>query len=57
MKLTIEINVSKDIDLEHAYNSCTDALNFSSNVTQLEYDLIENILSQIQIKQHEHTRP
>ncbi len=48
MKVTIEIEVHDGIDLEHAYQSVTDAMYFSNNVTQKEHNLVESFISQLQ---------
>jgi hypothetical protein len=50
MKITIEVNVPEDIDLDHAYQSVTDALYLPQNVTQAEYTLVSNILDQLASK-------
>lgn len=50
MKITIEVNVPDEVDLDHAYNSVTDALYILHNVTQLEYNMVANILNQLAAK-------
>lgn len=47
MERILRINVPEGVDLEHAYQSITDALYLPENVTQAEYDLIERILSDL----------
>lgn len=46
--MTIEIKIPPSMDVKHAMDSISDALYFSGNVTQEEYDFIYNILQQIQ---------
>lgn len=48
MKVTIEIEIPEGIDLDHAYQSVTDAMYFSGNVTQTEYDLVERFITALQ---------
>jgi hypothetical protein len=50
MKITIEVNVPEEIDLDHTYQAVTDALYLPQNVTQLEYTLVSNILDQLASK-------
>jgi len=50
MKITIEVNVPEDVDLDHTYQSVTDALYLPQNVTQAEYTLVSNILDQLASK-------
>ena len=50
-KVTIEIELPDSIDLEHAYQSVTDALYLPENVTQQEYDLVANFLDKLQQNQ------
>jgi len=50
MKITIEVNVPEDIDLDHAYQSVTDALYLPRSVTQQEYNLVASILNQLASK-------
>lgn len=45
-----EIEIPSNIDWNHAMKSISDALYFSNNVTQEEYDFIFNILQNIQSK-------
>ena len=47
MERILRINVPEGVDLEHAYQSITDALYLPESVTQAEYDLIERILSDL----------
>lgn len=47
MKITIEVNVPDGVDLDHAYQSVTDALYLPHNVTQEEYNLVASILNQL----------
>jgi hypothetical protein len=50
MKVSIEVNVPEGLDLDHAYQSVTDALYFPHNVTQQEYNLVASILNQLASK-------
>jgi hypothetical protein len=50
MKITIEVNVPDEVDLDHAYQSVTDAMYLPQNVTQLEYTMVANILNQLASK-------
>jgi hypothetical protein len=50
MKVTIEVNVPEGVDLDHAYQSVTDALYLPQSVTQLEYTMVSNILNQLASK-------
>jgi hypothetical protein len=50
MKITIEVNVPDGVDLDHAYQSVTDALYLPQNVTQAEYNLVASILNQLASK-------
>lgn len=45
MKICIEINVPTGIDLYHCINSVTDAMNVNSNVTDQEYEFVEELLT------------
>lgn len=47
MKVSIEIEIPEGIDLSHTYDSVTDAMYFANNVTQAEFNLIENIISKL----------
>ena len=47
MKVSIEIEIPEGIDLAHTYDSVTDAMYFANNVTQAEFNLIENIISKL----------
>jgi hypothetical protein len=47
MKITIEVNVPDGLDLDHAYQSVTDALYLPHNVTQDEYNLVASMLNQL----------
>lgn len=50
MKITIEVNVPEGVDLDHAYQSVTDALYLPQNVTQAEYNLVASMLNQLAAK-------
>jgi hypothetical protein len=50
MKITIEVNVPDGVDLDHAYQSVTDAMYLPQNVTQLEYTMVASILNQLASK-------
>jgi hypothetical protein len=50
MKVSIEVNVPEGMDLDHAYQSVTDALYLPQNVTQSEYTLVASILNQLASK-------
>lgn len=50
MKIAIEVNVPDGVDLDHAYQSVTDALYLPHNVTQDEYNLVASILNQLASK-------
>jgi hypothetical protein len=50
MKVTIEVNVPEDVDLDHTYQAVTDALYLPQNVTQAEYTLVSSILNQLASK-------
>jgi hypothetical protein len=52
-KITIDVHVNTEIDIEHMRQSVMDALTFASNVTREEDLLIGKILSEIekQLKQ------
>jgi hypothetical protein len=50
MKITIEVNVPEGVDLDHAYQSVTDAMYLPQNVTQLEYTMVASILNQLASK-------
>jgi hypothetical protein len=45
MKICIEIIVPKGINLLHCLNVVTDAMNISSNVTDQEYEFVEELLT------------
>lgn len=47
-KVNIEVMLSDDIFFNHAFVSVMDALWFSENVTQAEYDLINQVLNKLQ---------
>lgn len=47
MKLTIEVEVPEGVDLDHAYQSVTDALYLPHNVTQAEFNLVASVLNQL----------
>lgn len=47
MKVSIEIEIPEGVDLSHTYESVTDAMYFADNVTQAEFNLIENIISKL----------
>lgn len=47
MKLKIEVEVPEGVDLDHAYQSVTDALDLSSNVRQEEGNLVASVLNQL----------
>ena len=44
----IEIEIPTNIDIQHAIESISDSLYFSSNVTQDEYNFIYKILQKIE---------
>jgi hypothetical protein len=46
-EIQIKISLENGFDMEHAIQSITDALYFSGNVTQEEYNLIDHILTEI----------
>jgi hypothetical protein len=50
MKITIEVNVPEDVDLDHTYQAVTDALYLPRSVTQAEYTLVSSILNQLASK-------
>lgn len=50
MKLTIEVEVPEGVDLDHAYQSVTDALYLPHNVTQEEFNLVASMLNQLASK-------
>jgi hypothetical protein len=50
MKITIEVNVPEGVDLDHAYQSVTDAMYLPQNVTQAEYTLVASMLNQLAAK-------
>lgn len=50
MKYKIEIDVPSGLDLEHAEWSISDALDFADNVTPEEYNLVLNVIRNIQDK-------
>jgi hypothetical protein len=50
MKVTIEVNVPEDVDLDHTYQAVTDALYLPRSVTQAEYTLVSSILNQLASK-------
>jgi hypothetical protein len=50
MKITIEVNVPEGVDLDHAYQSVTDAMYLPQNVTQAEYTLVASMLNQLASK-------
>jgi hypothetical protein len=50
MKYQIEIDVPSKLDLEHAEWSIHDALDFADNVTPEEYNLVLNVIRNIQDK-------
>lgn len=47
MKVEIKIDLAIGFDVDHAIQSITDALYYSGNVTQYEYDLVYHILTEI----------
>jgi hypothetical protein len=47
MTVEIKIGLAIGFDIDHAIESITDSLYYSSNVTQYEYDLIYHILNEI----------
>jgi hypothetical protein len=47
MKVEIKLDLAIGFDIDHAIQSITDALYYSGNVTQYEYDLIDHILTEI----------
>ena len=51
MKYLIEIDVPSGLDLEHAEWSISDALDFADNVRPEEYNLVLNVIRNIQAKQ------
>jgi hypothetical protein len=57
MKVTIEVNVPDGVDLDHAYQSVTDALYLPQNVTQAEYTLVSSILNQLASKKVKQSLP
>ena len=57
MKITIEVNVPEDVDLDHAYQSVTDAMYLPQNVTQQEYNLVASILNQLASKKNKKLLP
>jgi hypothetical protein len=50
MKITIEVNVPEEVDLDHTYQAVTDALYLPRTVTQQEYTLVSSILNQLASK-------
>ena len=57
MKITIEVNIPEGVDLDHAYQSVTDALYLPQSVTQEEYNLVSNVLNQLASKKANVTLP
>ena len=57
MKITIEVNVPEDVDLDHAYQSVTDAMYLPQNVTQQEYNLVASNLNQLASKKNKKLLP
>lgn len=57
MKITIEVNVPEGVDLDHAYQSVTDAMYLPQNVTQQEYNLVASILNQLASKKNKKLLP
>jgi hypothetical protein len=57
MKITIEVNVPEGVDLDHAYQSVTDAMYLPQNVTQLEYTMVASMLNQLASKKANVTLP
>ena len=47
MNVEIKISLANGFDIDHAIQSITDALYWSGNVAQYEYDLIDHILTEI----------
>jgi hypothetical protein len=47
MNVEIKISLANGFDIDHAIQSITDALYYSSNVSQYEYNLIDYILTEI----------
>lgn len=47
VEIKIGIAVANGFDIDHAIESITDALYFSGNVTQYEYDLVYHVLTEI----------
>ena len=54
MKVTIEIDVPNDMDLEHTLQSVTDAMYYSDCVTSKEENFVIELIQQIK-KQHENS--
>jgi hypothetical protein len=50
MKITIEVDVPEDMDLDHTYQAVTDATYDLPHMTQQEYALVSSILNQIASK-------
>jgi hypothetical protein len=57
MKITIEVNVPEGVDLDHAYQSVTDAMYLPQNVTQLEYTMVASMLNQLASKKNKKLLP
>jgi len=47
METYINVIIPEGIDLDHTLEAVLDALDFSENVTEQEYKLIESILRQL----------
>ncbi len=50
MRITIEVDVPDSVDLDHAWQSVTDALYFPEEVTEQEYLLVSRMLDQLASK-------
>jgi hypothetical protein len=48
--MQIQIEIPEGLNIEHLKWTILDALDFSDNVTEEEYNLIENILCQLNSK-------
>lgn len=46
-KVTIEVEIPENLDLQHCLRSVSDALYLPDNVTQAEYDFVTKIIGQV----------
>jgi hypothetical protein len=57
MKITIEVDVPEDMDLDHTYQAVTDATYDLPHMTQQEYALVSSILNQLASKKDKQSLP